>query len=193
MKRVGITGGIGAGKSVVCDIFKTLGVPIYNADQRAKHLMSHDEGLKENIIAVFGEETYLDGKINRDHLAKVVFNSTNQISKLNLLVHPAVGADFQNWVDDQNTPYVVKEAALLIETESYKELDALISVMAGEDTRVARVIQRDPFRTEGEIRAILQKQSSDETRLEISDYLIDNNGTKMLIPQVLKLHRTFMS
>ncbi len=189
MKKVGVTGGIGAGKSTVCEIFKVLGIPVYNADQRAKHLMANDPELKENIIAVFGEESYINDQINRDHLAKVVFNHTDQISKLNLLVHPAVGKDFEKWVAEQDSQYVIKEAALLIETESYKELDVLVNVMTDEETRINRVLSRDSFRTKEELAQILKKQTTDELRTKLSDHLIQNGENDLLIPQVLNLHQ----
>ena len=188
MKKVGITGGIGAGKSTACEIFKILGAPVYNADQRAKHLMSHDPELKQNIIAVFGKESYSQGQVNRDHLAKVVFNSSDQISKLNFIVHPAVARDFEKWVSGQKADYVLKEAALLIETESYKELDLLINVISSENRRIQRVLKRDPFRTEKEIVEILNKQTNDQVRTELSDFILNNGENHMLIPQVLELH-----
>lgn len=191
MKTVGVTGGIGSGKTTICKIFKLLGAPIYNADSQAKLLMSDDQELIENIKDTFGRESYLNGNLNRDYLAERVFQDDQELQKLNNLVHPAVKIDFEKWSRNQNFHYVIKEAALLIENESFKSLNALIVVHAPESDRVDRVLKRDPFRSREELNAILNKQTSDVVRKELADYLIDNSGNELVIPQVLALHKKF--
>lgn len=190
---VGITGGIGSGKSTACRIFSILGVPIYYADDRAKWLMAHDEDLKQAIIFNFGEESYTaDGELNRVFLASVVFPDEKKVAIINGLVHPAVKKDFENWADDQTAPYVLKEAALLFESGSYKELDKIINVSAPLKTRITRVMMRDRHRTEKQIHEIIDKQLSDEEKNAKSDFVIKNAENKLLIPQVLEIHRKLL-
>lgn len=188
MKIVGITGGIGSGKSTVCEVFKILGIPIYQADDRAKCLMQHDSELIANIKAEFGSEAYEGANLNRPYLAKVIFSDAEKTRKINALVHPAVGKDFQAWVKLQNSPYVLKEAALMIESGSYKQLDLLINVFAPIDTRTRRVQKRDPQRSIDEIKAIIDKQVSEEKRRDLADIVINNDGNELIIPQVLAIH-----
>lgn len=191
MLKIGITGGIGAGKTVVSRIFQTLGTPVYNADNRAKWLQVHDEDLKQQIKTAFGEESYTsNGALNRSYLANKVFNNKEELQLLNGLVHPAVASDFDAWCDENSgKPYVLKEAALLFETGSYKQLDATIVVTAPKDIRKARVLNRDKQRTEKEVEAIMEKQMSETERLALADYVIRNDGNTFLIHQVLELHK----
>lgn len=191
MKTVGITGGIGSGKSTVCEIFKLLGVPIYNADNQAKFLMNNDPEVKAQIIEAFGSESYLKGELNRNYLAKTVFSNGKQLAILNSIVHPAVSKDFSRWVEKQSHPYVIKEAALLIESGSYKTLDHLVNVIASLDTRIKRVMKRDSFRSEEEIRGIIDKQATEEERNSAANYTINNDGNQLVIPQVLYLNQMF--
>ena len=191
--QIGITGGIGAGKSLIARIFHTLGIPVYDADSRAKWLMSHDESLKAEIKNQFGEEAYLtDGSLNRVYLAEMVFNNEAQLKQLNAMVHPKVGKDFEQWAGRQTTPYVLKEAALLIEAGSYKTLDYLITVNAPEKVRLSRVLLRDMHRSEEEVEAIMQKQLSDDERAAKADFVIVNDGKSLVISKVLKLHERFL-
>ncbi|MFY0625421.1 MAG: dephospho-CoA kinase [Reichenbachiella sp.] len=193
MITVGVTGGIGSGKSIICEIFQTLRVPIYNADLRAKHLMQFDDALKTEIKNVFGEESYKNETLNRDFLAKQIFANGDQIEKLNSIVHPVVKIDFDSWTKIQKNEYVIKEAALLIETGSYKDLDYLIVVSAPEKTRVSRVLKRDLFRTQEELQEILSKQTSDDIRTNKADFFINNDGSSLVIPQVLNIHERIIS
>ncbi|GAB3663734.1 dephospho-CoA kinase [Echinicola sediminis] len=187
---VGITGGIGAGKSTAARIFHTLGIPVYSADDRAKWLMANAETLKASIISAFGPEAYLaDGSLNRSYLANEVFSDPEKTKTINGLVHPAVKADFESWAKNQNSPYVLKEAALLFETGSYKELDKVINVFAPEQTRLLRVITRDVQRSKEQILSIMDRQLPDGEKNKLADFTIDNSDNKMLIPQVLKIHR----
>jgi dephospho-CoA kinase len=191
---VGITGGIGSGKSTACRIFSILGVPIYYADDRAKWLMSHDTDLKQAIISNFGEESYTaDGSLNRAYLASVVFPDEQKVAIINGLVHPAVKKDFEKWVGSQTAPYVLKEAALLFESGSYQDLDKIINVSAPLKTRITRVMMRDRHRTEKQIHEIIDKQLSDEEKNPKSDFVIKNADNKLLIPQVLELHRKLLA
>lgn len=184
---VGLTGGIGSGKTTVSRIFISLGVPVYYADDRGKWLMSHDEQLKAAVMETFGAESYNEkGELNREYLAQRVFSDDEELQKLNGLVHPAVGRDFKAWVNQHsNEPYLIKEAALIFEGGSYKELDKVINVSATRETRIHRVLLRDLQRSREQVLAIMEKQLSENERKRRSDYLIDNNGEKLLIPQVL--------
>lgn len=189
-KLVGITGGIGSGKSTVAKIFSILGIPIYSADDRAKWLMSNNQELKTKIQEAFGEESYLeDGSVNRSFLASHVFADDKKVKIINALVHPAVKSDFESWVKEQKTTYILKEAALLFETGSYKDLDKVINVSAPLKTRITRIVLRDPHRTEQQIHAIIDQQLPDEEKNNLADYVIKNSDNKLLIPQVLKIHQ----
>lgn len=194
MLQVGITGGIGSGKSIVCKIFRTLGVPIYDADSQAKRLMTTDTGLVASIKEEFGEMSYLsNGEFNRAYLAEKAFSSNEQTKKLNALVHPAVAKDYATWAGVQTSPYTIKEAALLIESGSYQQLDKLIVVTAPIGLRITRIKNRDPFRSESEIRNIMAKQLSDQEREASADFLIKNNESELLVAQVLELDKYFRS
>ncbi|MEQ9299677.1 MAG: dephospho-CoA kinase [Cyclobacteriaceae bacterium] len=182
---VGVTGGIGSGKSVVCKIFECLGTPVYYADSRAKWLMNNDPHLKERILEVFGKESFFDGQLNRTFLAQRVFADKKQLEILNSLVHPAVAEDGQNW-EKKNSSFklLVKEAALLYETGSYKQLDQIIVVAADLELRISRVLARDPQRSRQEILQIIEKQMPQEEKIERADFVIYNEQQHSLIDQV---------
>lgn len=190
---IGITGGIATGKSTVCRIFATLGIPIYEADSRAKWLMQHDTKLKTSLIAEFGEATYNEaGELNRPYLAAKVFTNQAELAKLNALVHPRVGEDFRAWIKQHSqAPYLLNEAALMFESGRFKDLDAVITVSAPLDLRISRVKARDPQRSEAEIKGIIAKQMPEEEKLARADYVIYNDGSRLLIPQVIALHEKF--
>lgn len=189
--HIGLTGGIGTGKSTVAEIFRLLGIPVYEADDRARKLMVTDSRLVEDIKALFGEEAYESGKLNRQYLAEEVFNNNEKLTQLNNMVHPAVATDFNNWCVEQNTNYIIKEAALLFETGSYRELDATIQVLSPIDMRIRRLRHRDPQRTEKQINQIINKQMAVDKARELTKLHIINDEEKMLIPQVLELHQIF--
>lgn len=191
--KVGITGGIGAGKSIVCDIFKILEVPIYDADSKAKQLMEESESVISKIKSHFGDESYHnDGSLNRTYLAEIVFPDKNKLEKINHIVHPAVEEDFISWVSKHSSAsYILKEAALLVETGSYRRLDALITVTAPVEIRIQRVLQRDSHRSVEDIQAIISKQLAEEEKVEVSKFVIKNDNKTLLIPQILKIHNFF--
>jgi dephospho-CoA kinase len=191
--QVGITGGIGAGKSLVCRIFSFLGAPVYPADERAKWLMANDSGLKDKIIAHFGPEAFDQNKLNRQYLAKNVFNDSEKLNLLNSLVHPAVNEDYVAWIKTIEYPYCIKEAALLFETGSYKKLDFTILVFAPVKTRVQRILKRDPFRKEEEIIAIIGKQMDEDRKIELADLVLVNDGKRMILPDILEIHGSIIN
>ncbi|NBP70207.1 MAG: dephospho-CoA kinase [Cytophagia bacterium] len=192
--QIGITGGIGVGKSTVSKIFSVLGVPTYDADSRAKAVMTTDGILVESIKKEFGTLSFnIHGELNREYLAKAVFGDEQKLKKLNALVHPRVAIDYENWLREQSSaPYVLKEAALLIESGSYKTLDYLMLVTAPEEVRIARVLMRDKHRSIEQIKEIIKNQLSEAEKLKLADFTVNNDGTHSLIEQVLKLHEHFL-
>lgn len=190
---VGITGGIGAGKTTVSKMFAVLSIPVYYADDRAKWLMSHDEELKKKIIQAFGEDSYSDTNVlNRAFLAEKVFSNEENTKIINSLVHPAVRKDFHSWAGGQDSPYVLKEAALLFESGSYKELDKVINVSSPLKVRIARILMRDPHRTPEQVNAIIDKQLPDEEKNSRADFVVKNTDNKLIIPQVLEIHKKLL-
>lgn len=186
--KIGITGGIGSGKTTVTDVFKHLGIPVYLADDRAKWLMNNDQKLVKKITTLFGKQAYQGGALNRKHIAQQVFQNKALITQLNTITHPAVFRDFDLWVSKQQSPYVIKEAALLFESGSYLDLDAIITVDAPLDLRIDRTIKRDQV-TEKDVMARIKNQMPDEVKRNAADYLIINDGATPLLPQILLLHQ----
>ncbi len=196
--QLGITGGIGTGKSTVCKIFETLGIAVYDADTRAKMVMVTDKILKQELKEAFGEEVYLsENEINRDYLVKTVFSNQTDNSKveiLNSIVHPAVGRDYESWYNEHKnkSPYLLKEAALMFESYSYKILDAIIVVHAPLEERIKRVLKRDSHRTEEQVKDIISKQLPESEKLKRAEFVIYNDASHPLIKQVLELHEGFL-
>lgn len=188
---VGITGGIGAGKSIVSKVFQILGIPKYDADSRAKVLMNSSPELVKPISLLFGPEAYKNDHLNRQYIAAKAFENKGLLTQLNELVHPAVANDFNEWVDQQTAPYVLKEAALLFESGSFESLDQMITVTAPKDIRIKRVMARDG-RTEYQVKSIISNQMSEGEKANRSDYVIENDDENMVIPQVLEIHSTLM-
>lgn len=193
--QIGITGGIGSGKSLVCKIFNALGTPTYDADSRAKMVMTTDGILVEAIKKEFGVLSYdAKGVLNRQHLANSVFSQPDKLKRLNELVHPRVAVDYEHWVSSQaDVKYVLKEAALLFESGSYQSLDKIIVVTAPETLRVMRVLIRDPHRSAEQTKEIIRNQMEEEEKIKRADYVIVNDETTLLIPQVLNLHLQFIA
>lgn len=191
--RIGITGGIGSGKTIISRVFSVLGIPVYNADDRAKWLMENNPLVIEGIKSLFGSEAYLNGKINRSLISAKAFHNPELLKQLNGVVHPAVGIDFAEWHNSQTkVPYTLKEAALLFEAGSYKELDKTILVLSPQSLKIKRIMHRDPFRKEEEIKAIFERQMKDEDKQKLADYFILNDDAHLVIPQVLKIHKELL-
>ena len=188
MYKVGLTGGMGAGKSTVARIFEILHIPIYFSDYAAKRLMTESETLVKSIIDLLGPEAYIDGDLNRPFIAEKVFGNKENIIALNTLVHPAVRTDFATWAENQSSPYVMNEAALHFETGGSAYMNMNISVSASEKIRIDRIIRRDAL-TEEQIRARLLQQMPQEEKDQLADFIIYNDGDQALIPQVLECHR----
>ena len=190
---VGITGGIGSGKSLVCEVFELLKVPVYNADSAAKRLMAEDEDLQRQLVDVFGAEVYKEGTLDRAYLADIVFNDKTQLERLNSIVHPAVATDWENWCKAHSeSPYVIKEAAILLETGGRENTDFIVLVTAPEEVRVQRVIGRDATNREA-VQARMAKQWSDEKKRTFSDAVVINDGNSMVLPQVLEIHQKLLA
>ena len=190
---VGITGGIGSGKSTICKVFQALGIPNYEADSRARYLMNHDAKLKSEIIQHFGEDSYDNqGNLNRPYLASKVFNDEAKVKLINSIVHPRVGQDFINWVaENPKSPYLINEAALMFESGRYLHLDKVITVFTPEEIRIRRIQHRDKHRSLEEIKAIISKQMPEEEKIAKADYVIYNDEKQSVLEQVLRLHHTF--
>lgn len=174
MITIGLTGGIGSGKTTIAQWFQEKGIPVYNSDFEAKKLMNENEDLIQQLIELFGDETYKNGEYNRSYVASKVFNDKELLNQLNAIVHPAVFKHFDEWMDNQNSSFVVKEAAILFESGSYKDCDYIISVIADEEKRIDRVAKRDQL-NEDQIRSRMKNQWTDEQRIEKSDFIIENN------------------
>ncbi|MFT3844980.1 MAG: dephospho-CoA kinase [Lacibacter sp.] len=187
MLKIGLTGGIGSGKSTIAAVFEILDIPVYYADTSAKELMNKNELLKQQLIFRFGEETFTEGKLNRKHLAEIVFSSKEKLDLLNSIVHPATIADAEQWFKKQHAPYVVKEAALLFESGSAEDLDMIIGVAAPEVQRIKRVMDRDAV-TAAEVKRRMKNQLDEHIKIKLCDYVIYNDEQQMVLPQVLKIH-----
>lgn len=190
MLKIGITGGIGSGKSTVCTIFKILGIPVFNADIEARKLYDEPQ-VKEAIMLAFGDNMYPQGVFDKKAMANIVFQSADKLKQLNELLHPLVQIQFDTWLQQQESPYTIKEAALLIEAGSYQQLDELILVTCPMNKRIERVMKRDRV-TEDEVLARINKQLSEEDKLTFCQYEIINDDRQLLIPQVLQLHHQLM-
>jgi dephospho-CoA kinase len=191
--QIGITGGIGSGKSIVCRIFSVLGVPVYDADSRAKSIMTTDGILVSLITKEFGALSYYDdGRLNREHLAEA-FKDSKKLTVLNNLIHPRVAHDYVQWVQEQKSPYVLKEAALLYEAKSNLSLDKIIVVYAPEVVRTKRVLQRDSQRNTKQVEEIMRNQMADDEKMKLADYVIYNDDSRLVTTQVLELHAKFLA
>lgn len=195
MLKIGITGGIGSGKSIICEIFKVFGIPIYNADERAKWLTNNDLQLRKEIKELLGRNAYdSNGQYNRKWVAEQVFANPDLLKQLNMLIHPRVFEDTDKWIrKNKDKPYVIKEAALMNKAGVGNDLDRVVVVSAPLHLRIARTQKRDPQRTLQEIDAIIARQKTEEEFSQIADHKIINDDTQLLIPQILDLHQKFIS
>ena len=188
---VGLTGGIGSGKTTIANFFKELGVPIYIADTEAKALMNRSKVIKRKLIALFGDNAYQNGKLNRDFLSKKIFNNKDLLQKMNAIVHPKVASHFKRWVKKQEAPYVISEAAILFENGSYKKYDYIITVTAPEEVRLKRVMSRDNSSKE-KVKSVMNNQWKDEEKIKLSDYVIQNINLEEAKAQVLQIHQNLL-
>jgi dephospho-CoA kinase len=191
MLTIGLTGGIGSGKTTVAQIFEVLAIPVYYADQAAKDLMNHDPVLKEQIIAAFGKSVYREEKLDRALLAKRVFGDGKQLQILNSIVHPATMLDAARWIKKQHAPYVVKETAILFEAGLEKNYDRIIGVTAPESLRLERVLSRDHSSVEKVLQRMNQ-QMDEKEKMSRCHFVIHNDGIKPLLPQVLAIHESLL-
>ncbi len=186
---MGITGGIGSGKTLVCRVFDKIGIPVYDADSRARSLMNHDPGLVSEITDLLGQEAYRDGSLDREYVAGKVFMNEDLLNRLNRIVHPAVRDDYLQWVKDRTeVPYVIEEAAILFESGAHRFMDLTVLVYAPEDLRIRRVMERDGV-SEEEVRMRMRHQMNEEEKKKLADKMISNDGTEMLLPQIIRLHQ----
>lgn len=191
MKIIGLTGGIGSGKTTVANFFKEFNIPIYIADVEAKALMNRSKVIKRKLIALFGDNAYVDNKLNRPFLAQKIFNDKELLQKMNAIVHPKVASHFKRWLKKQNAPYVIKEVAILFENGSYKQCDYVITVVADQDERIKRVIKRDNSSKE-KVLAIIKNQMLDSEKLKLTDFVIENNNLETSKKQVNVLHEKLL-
>ena len=191
MLKIGLTGGIGSGKSTVAKVFQTLGIPVYYADDAAKELMNNNEGLKQQIILHFGKDVYENKVLNRKLLAQKVFNNPTQLHLLNSLVHPATIQAAEDWFVQQKAPYCIKEAALIFESGSQQNLDFVIGVYTTTTVRLQRVMQRDKT-TKEEVQQRMDMQIDETIKMRLCDFVVTNNEQELLIPQVMALHEKFI-
>lgn len=187
MLKVGLTGGIGSGKTVVAQMFDVLGIPVFRADEAAKNIMVTDSLVMGALSQRFGQDIFPDGKLDQKRLAGIIFNDDEALGYVNSVVHPAVRSAFDTWAKDQEAPYVVMEAALMAENEGWRRFDQVIAVNCPEEERVRRVMERDGV-TEQEVRARMRHQASEEERMAIAHHVVRNSGSELVIPQVLTIH-----
>ncbi|WP_116769247.1 dephospho-CoA kinase [Maribacter litoralis] len=192
MKYVGLTGGIGSGKSTVAKMFMQLGVPVYNSDERAKHLMNNSTDIKKRLVELLGKESYKEGQLNRAFIAKKVFNDTELLAQLNAIVHPVVREDFLNWANQQDFCYVIQETALLFENEVQNLYDYVILVTAPKEERISRVVNRDSV-TREQVIARMDNQLEDDEKLNLSDYVVENIDIERTKSSVLQVHASIVS
>ncbi len=187
MLKVGVTGGIGSGKSVVCQVFKTLGIPVFNADDAARHLMENDTTLVQQIQWLLGDDVYDNGRLNREKVSAIIFEQPDKLQKLNEIVHPATISYATAWMNGQVTAYVIKEAAIFFESGSFKEIDVMIGVYAPKELRIQRSMDRSGI-SRDKVLSIMARQMDEDEKMKRCDHVIINDDVTPVLPQVLKLH-----
>lgn len=193
MLKVGVTGGIGSGKTVVCRVFATLGIPVFSADDAAKYLMEHDEDLKRSIVQVLGPTAYKNGLPDRPAIADIIYRDKTKLQALNAVVHPATVQYGEDWMlRNAASPYVVKEAAIFFESGTSKGMDVMVGVYAPKETRIQRAMQRGKISRE-KIESIMAQQMNEEEKMRLCHYVITNNDTEAILPQVLELHALLLA
>ncbi len=189
MIKVGVTGGIGSGKTTVCNIFKVLGVPIYNSDIEARRLIDNHKEIISKVSSLFGDDIYQNGQLDRKRVGELVFKNKDLLEKLNAIVHPHVAFHFESWIKEKlHCKFIIKEAAILFESGGNKQVDKVITVAAPEELRIKRVMDRDNI-TNKEVMRRIKKQLSDDEKIKMSDYVIYCNNEKLVIPQVLNIYQ----
>ncbi len=192
MLKVGITGGIGSGKSVVCRVFHTLGIPVFNADDTARYLMENDPALMQSVRDLLGDDVYAHGKLDRTRVSSLIFQEPEKLRMLNALVHPATIRYANEWFAHQRSPYVVKEAAIFFESGSYKEMDVMIGVFAPVELRIERAVKRNTVSRE-KILSIIAQQMNEDEKMKRCDHVIINDDFTAILPQVLALNERLLS
>jgi dephospho-CoA kinase len=192
MLKIGLTGGIGSGKTTVAKIFETLGIPVYYADDEAKRIMNEDEALKMSIIENFGASSYINGSLNRSFISGKVFDNPAKLALLNALVHPATIRDSLEWMKRQHAPYAVKEAALIFESGMEAQLDYVIGVSAPEELRITRIMGRGSLKRE-EVLKRMENQMDEEKKIGMCNFVITNDEKQAILPQVLSLHQVLLT
>lgn len=185
---VGITGGIGSGKSTVCEIFKILGVPVFEADKIARTLMNENPEIRQNLITWFGDEIYSENLLNRKKLAELIFNNTENLKRVNSIVHPVVRNEFEKWKNSQKSVYSVYEAAILFESGFYKLMDLNFLIVSPEQLRIHRVMKRDQI-SEEQVLARIHNQWSDEEKIKLANAVIYNDNKNLIIPQIIEIDK----
>ena len=191
MIKVGLTGGIGSGKTTVANFFSELGIPIYNADLEARRLMKSSSLIKKKLIKVFGNDAYKNGELNTSFLASIVFKDKSELAKINSIIHPEVAKDFKSWVKKQEAPYVIEESAILFENDLIGNFDYIITVTAPAEVRINRIIKRDQT-SKNEVLMRMSNQWDDKKKIQLSDYIIHNIELSDTKKQVKKLHKKLL-
>ncbi|MFN9882314.1 MAG: dephospho-CoA kinase [Bacteroidota bacterium] len=190
MLKVAITGNMGSGKSTVCSVFSTLGIPVFNADNAAAYEMANNQIIIDQIKNLFGATIYKDGIPDRGRIASLVFNDTNKMAALNAIMHPATIHHFQEWCSHQQASYIIKEAAILFESGTDSGVDKIITVSAPEDLRLQRVTKRNPTWSTDEIKRRFSIQMDEQQKIKLSDFVIINDDKHSVIEQVLHIHKS---
>lgn len=190
--KLGVTGGIGSGKSSVCKVFSTLGIPIFYADVAAKEIMDTDIEIMNKINSITGKDLYTNGTLDRTELARLIFNNGDILTQVNSLIHPLVFSTFKIWADIQKAPYVIMEAAILFESGGQKHVDKVLTVIAPVEQRVERIVNRNKL-TREQVMERVKNQMDDASRIKLSDYVVYNSENDMIIPLVLKIHEELIN
>lgn len=191
MVVVGITGGIGSGKTTISNYLKSFGIPLYVADKEAKALMNRSKVIKQKLIQLFGDEAYVDGKLNRPFLAKMIFKDKSLLNQMNAIVHPKVASHFKRWLKKQDAPYILKEAAIIFENNLQSNYDYIITVVADENLRIERILDREDTTLE-KVKAVINNQWTDSHKKKLSDFVISNNDLDQAKKQALQIHKKLL-
>ncbi len=190
--KLGITGGIGSGKTSVCKVFNVLGIPVFSADPEAREIMDNERNIRRAINEIVGKNIYPGGKLNRMELASLIFNDRDLLEKVNSLVHPVVFEHFNRWAEKQTTPYVIMEAAILFESGASKLVDRVATIVAPVEERISRVTRRNKLNRE-QVMERIKNQMTDDQRIKMSDYVINNSENDMIIPVILRINEDLLT